>query len=254
MSLLTTPEGSSSSRERLLVIILALVVVIGVGFFVLTRSPSNLESADTSAALAPAVPEADRNEPPVPTTDPALAPVVDALPPVISLPTEPRLSVVSDVVGADVFIDRQYAGKTPFESFDVALGPHRINVSAPGYEGFSRDVTVRDIVTRLDATFKVLKLHARVAVVHKHRFGDCEGELAADLDGIHYRTDDDDAFFTGFQGLDDFSVDYLKHNLRLKVRDGRVYNFTDREVNADKLFLFHREVERTLERLLASEP
>ena len=160
------------------------------------------------------------------------------------------LRVSSDVPGADVFIDRKFAGKTPFESFDVELGSRRVSVYAPGYEGVTYyNVAIGDEITSLDATFTVVRLDARVAVVHKHLSGSCEGELVADLDGIHYRTDDDDAFSVGLQAFNEFRVDYLKHNLRLKVRDGRTYNFTDNEPNADKLFVFHRDVEKAREKL-----
>ena len=164
----------------------------------------------------------------------------------------PWLRVTSDVVGADVFLDREFVGKTPFESFDVAPGSHRVNVSASGYESFSWDIIIGEGLTSLDATFKVLTLDQRVAVVHKHEVGGCEGQLVADLDGIHYRTADDDAFSVGLHGLDEFRVDYLEHNLRLTVRDGRTYNFTDGEANADKLFIFHRAVEKIREQLAAS--
>ena len=54
-----------------------------------------------------------------------------------------------------------------------------------------------------------------------------------------------------FDELEEFSMDYLEHNRRLKVRGGRTYNFTDEEPNADKLFVFHREVEEARTRLSA---
>ena len=38
----------------------------------------------------------------------------------------------------------------------------------------------------------------------------------------------------------------------LEDRDGRTYTCTDGEPNADKLFVFHREVQKVRERLAAS--
>jgi len=38
----------------------------------------------------------------------------------------------------------------------------------------------------------------------------------------------------------------MEHNLRIKIRRGRTFNFTDTEANADRLFVFHREVEQAV--------
>ncbi len=240
-------------------IIFVLAVAVGVGYFVFTRYASDPESGDRVAARPdpppPAAPAPELVVPPAPALEPVVAPAPPPEPaPVVAAPSpEPRLRVSSDVLGADVFIDREFAGKTPFESFDVELGLHSVNVYAPGYEGVSYyDVAIGDEVTSLDLTFKVVRLDARVVVMHKHLSGSCEGELVADLNGIHYRTDDDDAFSVGLKALDEFSVDYLRHNLRLKLRDGQTYNFTDSEANADKLFVFHRDVEKAREKLASA--
>ena len=258
MSLLTAPERPLSSGWRPLRIILVLALAVGVGYFVFTRDASDPESGDVVVArpdpLPPVAPDSEpvvRPEPvPEPVVPPAPAPGPEPAPAIAARAPEPRLRVSSDVPGADVFIDRNFAGKTPFESFDVELGSRRVSVYAPGYEGVTYyNVAIGDEVTSLDATFTVVRLDARVAVLHKHLSGSCEGELVADLDGIHYRTDGDDAFSVGLHAFDEFRVDYLKHNLRLKVRDGRTYNFTDSEPNADKLFVFHRDVEKAREKL-----
>ena len=167
-----------------------------------------------------------------------------------SLPRPPIvLRVTSDVDGADVFIDRVHAGTTPFESHAVETGRHRINVTASGYESYAQDVEITGDLTSVTASFRQVRLDERIPVVHKHRFGDCTGELLANTAGITYRTDDDDAFEVGLDGLEEFEVDYLEHNLRIRLRGGRTYNFTDRQENADALFVFHREVEEARERL-----
>jgi hypothetical protein len=159
------------------------------------------------------------------------------------------LRVTSDIEGATVFINREYAGTTPFESDAIPAGRHRLNVSADGYESHAEDVEITDDLTSVAVVFRQVRLDERVPVVHKHRFGECQGELVASTDGIHYRTEDDDEFQVALDALDEFAVDYLEHTLRIKVRDGRTYNFTDEQENADALFVFHREVEKARERL-----
>ena len=76
--------------------------------------------------------------------------------------------------------------------------------------------------------------------------------LAASARGIRYETTDDDAFSVALGNLEQFEVDYLESNLRLKPRGGRTYNFTDDGGGADALFVFHREVEKARQQLAAS--
>jgi hypothetical protein len=49
--------------------------------------------------------------------------------------------------------------------------------------------------------------------------------------------------------LGTFQIDYLEKNLRVSPRSGKRYDFTDPEGNADRLFVFHRDVEKARERL-----
>ena len=44
-------------------------------------------------------------------------------------------------------------------------------------------------------------------------------------------------------------MDYAEKNLRVRVRKGKQYNFTDPGGNADKLFVFHRDVDKARQRL-----
>ena len=44
-------------------------------------------------------------------------------------------------------------------------------------------------------------------------------------------------------------MDYTEKNLRVRVRKGKQYNFTDPAGNADKLFVFHRDVDKARQRL-----
>jgi hypothetical protein len=186
-------------------------------------------------------------------TEPEPATVVEAAPPPAAR-LEPILRVASDVPGASVFLDRTYLGTTPFETTEVPPGPHRLNVSADGHDGFATDIEIGDAPVVIDVRFLEVQLDASVAVVHKHRFGSCEGVLRANLDGIHYATADDDAFSIPLAEIERHEIDYLEHLLTLKGRDGRTYNFSDEQDTADALFVFHRDVEQARKRLASSNP
>lgn len=165
------------------------------------------------------------------------------------------LHINSDVPGAQVFIDRMFVGAAPVTAPNVAPGQHRINVSAPGYDGVAETVDVtpgsRDIVIRL----KEVRLDATIAVVHKHRIGSCRGQLIATPQSIRYVTSDkDDGFSVPLRDLETLDVDYLAKNLRVKLQKGKRYDFTDPEGNADRLFVFHRDVEKARDRLKKGDP
>jgi hypothetical protein len=160
------------------------------------------------------------------------------------------LHVDADVPGAQVFVDRNFIGNTPLTTTDIKPGSHRINVSAPGYEGVAQDVTLevgqRDVMIKL----REVRLDVKLDVVHKHRLGSCKGTLVATPQGIRYETTDkDDAFRSPLLDLETFEVDYLEKNLRVKPTKGKRFDFTDPEGNADRLFVFHRDVEKARERL-----
>ena len=261
MPLLNEPEPAPPPPRRgWLYGLLLLALAAGAGYYLYVAEAPAPEDAERRAAAeapaparpAPAAPAAPEPEPePAPEAEPEPAPEPEpSAPP----PPAAGLRVTSDVEGAEVFIDRRYAGTTPFESYDVEPGRRRINVSAPGYEGHAEDVEIGAGLTAVDVRFRQVRLEQRIPVVHKHRFGDCAGHLVATPAGIEYVTDDDDAFRVDLDGLEEFAVDYLEHNLRLKVRGGRTYNFTDGEENADALFVFHRAVGEARERLARGEP
>lgn len=245
------PRASSSGRW-IAILVIVTAVAAGVYFYRSDDVPETGARVDP-APVAPAA-SVERPAPVEPVPEPEVEPVEETITPRPIIPAAPppapvRLRVRSDVDGADVFIDRQFVGKTPFESTDVGTGRHRVNVSAPGFDGFGQDVEIGDRLTELDVTFTVVRLDERVAVIHDHRFGDCSGHLVADVSGIRYETTDDDAFSVALEDLEEFAVDYVEHNLVVKVRGGREYNFTDTEENADLLFVFHREVDEARQRL-----
>jgi hypothetical protein len=160
----------------------------------------------------------------------------------------PRLSVDADVPGAQVFLDRRFVGKTPLVIPDVEPGEHRLNVSAEGYEGFRKDVTVGPGRNEVHVRFKEVRLDESLAVKHKHGLGSCRGRLVASPAGLRYDTDHDkDGFQLPFSSLEPLEVDYVGKNLRVKVRGGRTYNFTAED--ADQLLTFQRAVEAARKRL-----
>lgn len=255
MTLLNDHETPSPGPPRWAYGLIVLVLVAASGYF-FWPEPAPPPAPEAPAPAAPVARAADPEPEPAPPPEPSDAPppapepaAPEPAPPPPPPPPQTLLRVTADVDGADVFVDRQFVGKTPFETHDIAPGRHRVNVSASGYDGHAEDVEITDDLTSIDVVFKQVRLDERVPVIHKHRFGECSGELVATTAGLAYQSDDDDAFEAPLEALEEFEVDYLEHNLRIKIRDGRTYNFTDTEENADALFIFHREVEKARERL-----
>ena len=169
-------------------------------------------------------------------------------PPSAASPRELRVS--ADVQGAYVFLDRKFLGSTPLVSRDVSPGTHQLNVQADGRPPVVRTVEIAaEGATEVSVTLApapaaaVAALSAAVAVVHQHGAGSCEGTLRATAEGFRYDTSHKDAFTLPFVAVETFTVAYEDKRLRLKQRNGRTWNFTTREANADPLFVFHRDVD-----------
>jgi hypothetical protein len=165
------------------------------------------------------------------------------------------LRIETDVPGAQVFIDRRFIGATPALAENVAPGSHQLNVSAEGFESYVATIDVapgeRSIVVKL----REVRLDSSVEVIHRHGIGSCRGRLVASPQGLRYETSNrDDAFTASLVDLETFQMDYLAKNLRVKLPKGRQFNFTDPEGNADRLFVFHRDVDRARERLRKGDP
>ena len=187
--------------------------------------------AETGApAIEAGAPIARREPAAAPATEPAPPPAPD---PVSAPPATGTLSIDSDVPGAQVFIDRVFIGATPVIAPNVKPGTHRLNVSAPGYDGVVETFDVvpgpRDITIKL----KDVRLDATIAVLHRHRMGSCRGQLIATPQGLRYETaDKDDGFSVPLQDIEAFQVDYLAKQLKLKLPKGKQYQFSDPEGNA----------------------
>jgi hypothetical protein len=82
-----------------------------------------------------------------------------------------------------------------------------------------------------------------VPVVHKHRFGSCEGMLRATDGGLVFASPNrDDSFQLPFRDIDRFDV--TAGTLSVRRRGGRTWNFNGQNDRADALVGFHRAVER----------
>jgi hypothetical protein len=244
--------------------VLIVAVVVGVfvasaAYLVVPRRPvSNPAPGATTATReaapapsAPATPEAPApragapRAPRRPSAEPEPAPAPAAA---SELGT---LRIAADVPGAQVFLDRQYLGVAPVTAENVKPGTHQLNVTAEGFDGIAQSIDVEPGPRDLTVRFKEVRLNATLAVVHKHRMGSCTGQLLATPQGLHYETSDkEDRFVVPLRDLEVFTVDYQDKNLRVKVRKGKQYNFTDPDGNSDRLFVFHREVEKVRQRLV----
>lgn len=252
-------------RGRIIILVITgAVLVVGGGMLSMLMSPppSKVESpapvATTPAVVpepeapapAPATPEPAKPKPAAPKPTKADAPVTA---PVETAPTTGTLHISADVADASVFIDRKFIGTAPVTANDIAPGPHRLNVSAAGYDAVSEDLDVTPGERDVTIKFKEVRLSATVQVTHKHAMGSCAGTLRASAQGLTYDTaNKGDAFTATLTDVESFEVDYLSKNLKVKIKKGKTYNFTDPDGNADRLFVFHRDVDKVRQRLLAA--
>ncbi|HZM92503.1 MAG TPA: PEGA domain-containing protein [Vicinamibacterales bacterium] len=252
------------SRRVLAVATFGFALVIGVLVIVNSTRPRVervVTPAPTSSApvTPPATPRAETPERPAAPTPsrrparPSTAGRASSPAPAAPIETVAELGTLridADVPRAQVFIDRQFVGTTPLTAESVKPGTHQINVTAEGFDGIAQTIDVEPGPRDLTFRFREVRLDAALAVVHKHRVGSCRGRLVATVDGIRYETaDKEDGFTAPFSDLESFQVDYQDKNLRVKLRKGRQFNFTDPDGNADRLFVFHRDVEKARQKL-----
>jgi hypothetical protein len=254
------------NRQTLVIVLIGSTLLVGaVATLTLMRPQPEAPKAVAKAeppAPRPVVREAPKEEPP-PAPEPARrtarrapepnvepAPEPAPVAPVEAAPEVGVLHIDSDVPGARVFIDRIYVGVTPMTAPDVKPGTHQLNVSVKGYDSIADTIDVAVGPRDIQFKFKEVRLDAKIDVVHKHRIGSCKGRLVATPQGLRYETTDkDDAFTSGLLDLETFQVDYLAKNLSVKPRKGKRYDFTDPDGNADRLFVFQRDVDKARDRL-----
>jgi hypothetical protein len=246
------------NRRVLAIATFCFALVIGLLVILTSRrtsvEPEKPAAAPASTAPRPTSPSALPDRPaaaPRPAARAAKPESSAPEPPVAEAPLESgTLRIDADVPKAQVFIDRQFVGTTPLTAENVKPGTHQVNVTAEGFDGIAQTIDVEPGPRDLAFRFREVRLDATLAVVHKHRVGSCQGRLVATADGIRYETaDKDDAFTASLNDLEAFQVDYQDKNLRIKLRKGKQFNFTDPDGNADRLFVFHRDVEKARERL-----
>jgi hypothetical protein len=250
------------NRQIIIAVVAVLLVASGIGLYVISRSmPAPLQPREATAPAPVVVPPPPAAAAPPAVEQPrpsrrAAAPPATTAPPAEAPPAADlvTLRIDSDVAGAQVFIDRQFIGAAPVTTTDVKPGAHQINVSATGYDQYAQSIDLtpgsRDVMVR----FKEVRLDAKADVVHKHGIGSCRGTLVATPQGLRYdTTNKGDAFAVPLTSLETFEVDYLEKNLKVKIKGGKQYNFTDPNGNADALFVFQRDVEKARQRLLKGE-
>lgn len=240
-------ERKSSHAGGWLIVVPLLLVAASAGAYLLFSSSEKATPIVVERVVPAPTPRPEPEPEPVRPAPAPPEPEPDPTPP----PAEPTnvLRVTSDVDGAHVFLDRRFLGNTPFDMADLEPGMHRLNVAAQGHEGVVKTIDISDEPVELNIEFRIVRLDEMIDVIHKHRFGSCQGRLVANLQGFHYQTAHDDAFAVPLNQVESFEIDYLDHTLYLKVRGDRDYTFTDEQKTADPLFVFHRDVEKARTRL-----
>ena len=248
---------SAMNRGILIAAVIA-VLVIGVVFVLREKAPEPAAESASEPAAPRIVPR--KNEP-VPTpakpvaeaprkSAPKTAPAEAAPPPPPAAPKLASLTLETDVPGASVFIDRQFVGNTPLSLDKLEPGSKRVQITATGFDSVQKTINLDPGPNAITIRVKEVSLNAKTSVVHKHGMGACEGQLTATLDGLRYDTQNKgDAFALPYAQVESFAVDYLQKNLRVKQKGGKTWNFTDKNDNADALFVFHREVEAARKKL-----
>lgn len=247
---------------RLLIVLVVGLMFAGATWFLVRRSPAPPATPVSAPAAVPAskplevkpwTPEPTYNTPALKKSGPAPAvPTSPAAPASEASPATGTVTITADVPEASVFLDREFIGPAPATKAGVAPGRHRLNVSAPGYDAVSEDIDVAAGTREIAVSLTDVRLSASIAVTHKHGMGSCKGTLKASPQGVVYEADTKgDAFSVAMADIETFEVDYLAKNLKLKVRKGKTYNFTDPDGNADRLFVFHRDVDKARARIIA---
>ena len=171
-------------RSVIIFLLLGLLIAAGVGLYVVMRplvtappvkpiAPVNMP-APLPSTPTPSPTPSSPTTPKAPTPKPSSEP----LPTPDATPTTATLIFESDVPDTGVFIDRVYIGQAPVTAKDVKPGPHTINVSATGYDGFAETVDIAAGTRTLSYKFKEIRLNATASVVHKHAMGPVQARCA----------------------------------------------------------------------------
>jgi hypothetical protein len=248
MSILTEPKHEGGGRRPLAVALIAVAALVAaaIALWLLARRPAEAPKGP------PPAPRARTSPAPRATATPTPAPEARATPRPRAEPrpeaAAPTLRVDADVPGANVFLDRKFLGTTPVETRDFEPGPHRLNVSAEGYEMYGESVELEAGPNEVVVRFKAVRLDEHVEVVHKHGVGSCRGRLVATRAGLRFEAEKaGDSFQAPLPSLEPLQLDYLNRSLRVKQKGGKTWNFT--ADSADALLVFQKAVEAARKRL-----
>jgi hypothetical protein len=248
MSILTEPKHEGGGRRPLAVALIAVAALVAaaIALWLLARRPAEAPKGP------PPAPRARTSPAPRATATPTPAPEARATPRPRAEPrpeaAAPTLRVDADVPGANVFLDRKFLGTTPVETRDFEPGPHRLNVSAEGYEMYGESVELEAGPNEVVVRFKAVRLDEHVDVVHKHGVGSCRGRLVATQAGLRFEAEKaGDSFQAPLPSLEPLQLDYLNRSLRVKQKGGKTWNFT--ADSADALLVFQKAVEAARKRL-----
>ncbi len=248
MSILTEPKHEGGGRRPLAVALIAVAALVAaaIALWILARRPAEAPKGP------PPAPRARTSPAPRATATPTPAPEARATPRPRAEPrpeaAAPTLRVDADVPGANVFLDRKFLGTTPVETRDFEPGPHRLNVSAEGYEMYGESVELEAGPNEVVVRFKAVRLDEHVDVVHKHGVGSCRGRLVATQAGLRFEAEKaGDSFQAPLPSLEPLQLDYLNRSLRVKQKGGKTWNFT--ADSADALLVFQKAVEAARKRL-----
>jgi hypothetical protein len=138
-----------------------------------------------------------------------------------------------------------YLGTAPITVPNLTPGTHRLNASAAGYDGIAETIEILAGERNILLQFKAIRLDVRVDVTHKHVIGSCAGTLTATPQGVTYATTHkEDGFHTTLADIATLELDYLAKNLRVRLKSGKTYNFTETGGGADLLYAFQRDVDK----------
>ena len=246
--MLTEPTREGGGRRFLVIALIAVAVLVAtaIALWLLARRPAEAPKGP------PPAPRARTSPAPRATATPTPAPEARATPRPKAEPrpeaAAPTLRVDADVPGANVFLDRKFLGTTPVETRDFQPGPHRLNVSAEGYEMYGESVELEAGPNEVVVRFKAVRLDEHVDVVHKHGVGSCRGRLVATQAGLRFEAEKaGDSFQAPLPSLEPLQLDYLNRSLRVKQKGGKTWNFT--ADSADALLVFQKSVEAVRKRL-----
>lgn len=226
-----------------------------------------LRQDDTQEAFSQGRETADRVEPLETAEEATSEPPGDGVVERPIAPEAPRAAPVGSLVvsanvrGAAVYLNGRRVGKTPHRATPLKPGRYELRVEEEGYQPFEREIEVSLEEEVLSVTLEKTKtgekarpavatlrkrglaLNESVAVKHKHRLrlGSCQGVLRASEEGIRYETNHKHAFAVSLSGMERWN--FNKKSLSLKIRDGKKYNFAERNGDEGALSAFHRRVE-----------